>query len=258
MQRVVRDPARPVPAGLGAGRIRPRRRRHLRLPRAAARAAGARRPAPPTGCRTGGWRLRNLRPLDDGTPAACAADRLRRAALRGQQPRPGGAAALAGTQPGPARHPARGRARAGARRQGRDLLPQPGQPVGPAPAPRAPVPAARFRPAVPARCRRVHRLPAAARLAAAAQLRGRDRQLRLLPAGAGHRQLAGTLRLDGPGGRALVADLRRRLLHRRRQAGARHEAGRAGLEAGQVASATAPGAAGQPAHAQPEMQQEIS
>jgi hypothetical protein len=74
-----------------------------------------------------------------------------RAAVRGEQPRPGGAAAFAGIEPGPARHAARGRARAGARGQGGDLLPQSGQPLGPAPAPRPPVPPPRLRRAVTCR-----------------------------------------------------------------------------------------------------------
>ena len=49
-------------------------------------------------------------------------------------------------------------------------------------------------------------------------------------------------------GRALVADLRRRLFHRRHQAGARHQAGGQAVEAGQGARHGA-GAAGQPAAA---------
>jgi SAM-dependent methyltransferase len=59
--------------------------------------------------------------------------------------------------------------------------------------------------------------------------RGRDQQLRLLPAGVGQREMAGTLRLDGRRRRALVADLRRRLFHRRRQARARRPPDRARL-----------------------------
>ena len=80
--------------------------------------------------------------------------------------------------------------------------------------------------AVPAARRRVRRLPAPARLAAPAQLRGRGRPLRLLHPAAHLGALARPLRLDGARRRALVAGVRRALLHRRRQAGARHAAGR--------------------------------
>ena len=55
-------------------------------------------------------------------------------------------------------------------------------------------------------------LPAPARLAAPAQLRGRGRALRLLPAAAALADLAGALRVDGTRRRALVAGVRRGLL----------------------------------------------
>ncbi len=81
---------------------------------------------------------------------------------------------------------------------------------------------------LPAAPGRVHRLLAAARLAAAAELRGRGRTFRRLPPAARIAALAGTLCLDGPRRRPLVAGLRRGLHGGGRQTGSRHAAGRAG------------------------------
>ena len=64
--------------------------------------------------------------------------------------------------------------------------------------------------------------------------------------GHGQREMAGPLRLDGPRRRALVADLRRRLFHRRRQAGARHQADRARPGSRPSRHRHRAGAAGQP------------
>ena len=100
------------------------------------------------------------------------------------------------------------------------------QPVGPAPAPGPHAPAAgRQGAAVPAAAGRLHRLLAPARLAAPAQLRGRGRALRRLPAGPRLRALARALCLDGPRRRPLVAGLRRGLHGGGGQARARHAPG---------------------------------
>ena len=183
--------------------------------------------------------LARARPGDAGR-ASRAGHRLRGAAVLGQQPRPGGAAAHAGTQPRPARHAARGRARAGARGPRGHLRAQPGQPVGHAPVACAPVSAAGLRRAVPARRGRLHRLPAHARLAAPAELRGRVGQLRHLPAGGAQRGLARALPLVRQRRRALVADLRRGLFPGGGQARARHAAAERRLAPRRPQRASAP------------------
>src|SRR6185369_13001203 len=106
---------------------------------------------------------------------------------------------------------------------------QSGEPVGNAPEARSPAPArlAHVGRAVPAARRRIRRLPAPARLAAPAQLRSRGRPLRLLHPAAHVGALARAIRLDGAGRRALVAGVRRALLHRCGEARARNAAGRA-------------------------------
>src|SRR5689334_7363968 len=70
--------------------------------------------------------------------------------------------------------------------------------------------------------RKVHRPGAAQGLARAPRLRAERRALRLLRAAVLPEALARALRLHGEGGRALVADLRRRLRGARGEARRRH------------------------------------
>ena len=169
--------------------------------------------------------------------------RLRRLAIRQPEPGPGGAAAHAGAGPRPAPDAARGRAGAGAGGPRRRRRLQPGQPVGSAP---APGPHARVRSGGDASLF----LPSAGEFLGYRRLRD---WLRLLsfeveagrfgcyrpPVAVG--EVAGALRVDGPVRRALVAGVRRGLLRRRRQAGARHAPGRAGARPARAAQGRAGG-----------------
>src|SRR5690606_4920252 len=109
-------------------------------------------------------------------------------------------------EPRSARGAARGAARAGARGAGGDHGAQPLEPVGVAPAARAPVPeSGRGWAALSAGGGGIHLAGAAAGLAAAAGLRARERELWVLSPRGGERALAGALGMDGWARRALVA-----------------------------------------------------
>src|SRR6267143_1372985 len=211
--RLVRDSQGLLRARLGARTIRRRGRGCVRLQRGAARASGLGLPArvahpaqDPRRARTG------LRPaLRAGATAA-----------RLTKHRPLGPAARAGIQLSTSCDPARGRARAHARRQHRHFRIQSPVAVGRG---------ARARPGAKASSlvREVHRSAAVEGLARAARLRAHRRTFRLLRPALFSRALARAFRLHGEGGRPLVADLRRGLCGSRVQAQPRRAAGPAGM-----------------------------